>query len=112
MRGSDKGAVSRAYLHSAVAESLRYAVVEIESVFAAKLTHAVMIAALYGNPRADLDQGNDQLHEMYLSALKTLPYFRKVVKKASKSDTESLVEEWRRINSGEKEEEGGDVRDD
>ena len=110
MRGSSAGAVSRAYLHSAVAEALRYAVVETEQMFSAKLAHAVMLAALYGNPRADLDKGNDQVQEMYINAIKAFPYFKQVVSKAAKTDTEALVDEWRRVNSVAGGKEGGNGR--
>jgi len=98
LRGRDTGALSRAYLHSGISESLWYGVVESEKMFDARLMHAVMLASLYGNPSAKLDSGNDQVHEMYVDALEVLPYFRAVTRKASHGSTEELVEEWRRVN--------------
>lgn len=108
------GSLSRAYLHSAITESLWYAVTEAEHMFQAKLSHAVMLASLYGNPLAKLDSGNEQVHEMYVGALGTAPYLAALTKRAAHGDKDALVEEWRRANAelaarkaaGE---EGGDV---
>lgn len=100
MRGSDTGALKRTYLHSAVTEALWYAVAESERLFTAKLSHAVMIAALYGNPTAELSKGNDQIHDMYMRALGTVPYFKLAAGQAARSDTDALVEEWRKENAG------------
>ena len=72
LRGRDTGALSRAYLHSGISESLWYGVVESEKMFDAR--------------------------EMYVDALEVLPYFRAVTRKASHGSTAELVEEWRRVN--------------
>lgn len=98
MRGSCTGALSRTYLHSGITEALWYAVAETERLFEARMSHAVMLAALYGNPRAELDKGNEQIHEMYIGALGTIPYLGDLSRRR-KSDTDELVEEWRRINA-------------
>lgn len=99
MRGSSTGALSRTYLHSGITESLWYAVAETERLAEAKLAHAVMVAALYGNPRADMDKGNEQIHEMYIGALGTVPYIAVATESVHRGDTDELVAEWRRINA-------------
>lgn len=100
LRGRDTGALNRTYLHSGITESLWCAVVESEHLFTAKLMHAVMLASMYGNPESSLSKGNDQVHEMYLSALGSIPYFGTAVSKSKQGATDELVEEWRKVNSG------------
>lgn len=100
MRGSSRGVLERAYLHSGVTEGLWYAVSEAACLFEAKLSHAVMLSSLYGNPSAKLDNGNDQIHEMYVEALNTLPYV-KAATSGSPGARDALVEEWRRVNAEE-----------
>ncbi len=78
-------------------EALWHAVVEAERLFDANLSHAVMLASMYGHPDANLDKGNEQIHEMYLSALGTLPYFKGLSRR--RDDSDELVAEWRRINA-------------
>jgi len=98
MRGPSSGALERTYLHSAITEGLWCAVSEAESLFGARLAHAVMLSSLYGNPRAELDKGNDQIHEMYLAALHTIPYLKAAAAGKPGKDDE-LVAEWRRVNA-------------
>lgn len=100
LRGSQAGALSRAYLHSGIAEGLWYAVAEAERLFKARLAHGVMLASLYGNPRADLDSGNDTVHDMYVHALRAMPYIKVQPRRSAESDA-ALVEEWRRVNAEE-----------
>ena len=100
MRGSSIGALTRSYLHSGITESLWYAVAESERLFTARLLHATMGACLYGNPAADLDKGNESVHRAYLNALGAVPYLSTLVKRARRTDTEELVEEWRKANEG------------
>lgn len=112
MRGSSIGALTRTYLHSGITESLWYSVAEVERLFTARLSHAVMLACLHGNPAADLDKGNEQVHKMYLNALGAVPYFNTVVRRSRRTETEELVEEWRKANEGTvpaNDKEGGDV---
>ena len=98
MRGTSAGALSRTYLHSAITEWLWCLVSESESLFGAKLAHAMMLASLYGNPTAKLDDGNDQIHEMYIDALNTIPYLKAAgLRKSGEND--DLVAEWRRVNA-------------
>lgn len=99
MRGSCTGALSRTYLHSEITEALWYAVVESEQLLAVRLSHAVMLASLYGNPQATLEKGNDQIHEMYMGALGLMPYVGASVRRKKASADDGLVEEWRRVNS-------------
>jgi len=117
LRGSQAGALSRAYLHSGITEGLWYAVAEAEQLFGARLAHGVMLASLYGNPRADLDAGNDTVYDMYVHALHAMPYVKVQPRRSAESDA-ALIEEWRRVNaeeaqrkaaaaSGEDGEEGG-----
>lgn len=100
LRAPSAGALARTYLHSAITEGLLCAVAESENLFMAKLAHALMLSSLYGNSAAKLDEGNDQVHEMYLDALHMIPYLNT---KSGTSDrgTAELVEEWRRINAEE-----------
>ena len=100
LRGDSKGALDRVYLHSGVTASLWSAVVESERLFEARLLHAVMLASLYGNPLAKLDTGNDQVHEMYIGALGSMPYLGVALHGAERSDSTQLVEEWRKLNAG------------
>lgn len=100
LRGPSAGALSRTYLHSVITEGLWCAVVETESLFGAKLAHALMLSSLYGHPRADLDDGNDKIHEMYVEALSTFPYF-KAATRDKPSANEELIKEWRRVNAEE-----------
>ena len=101
MRGSQAGALERTYLHSGITEGLWYAVAEIERLRDAKLSHALMLAALYGNPSAKLDDGNDQVHDMYLDALRTMPYIKAATLRHRKDGDDGLVDEWRRVNEEE-----------
>lgn len=96
MRGSSTGALSRTYLHSVITEWLWHSVAEVESMFTAKLAHACMIAAMYGNPAAKIENGNDQIHDMYLAAVRTFPYM-KAASSGVKGD-DGMIEEWRRVN--------------
>ena len=98
MRGPSAGALTRTYLHSGITEGLWCAVAERESLFGARLAHAVMLSALSSHPRADLGEGNDLIHEMYLNALHTLPYI-KVTRHSKQKETDELVAEWRRVNA-------------
>jgi len=100
LRGSQAGALSRAYLHSGITEGLWYAVAETERLFEAKLAHAVMLSSLYGNPRADLDDGNDQVHDMYVAALHVMPYIKIKPRRSADADA-ALVAEWRKVNAEE-----------
>lgn len=100
MRGASAGALSGTYLHSGITEGLWCAVAETEALFGAKLAHAIMLSSLYGHPSASLDDGNDEVHEMYLAALHTIPYV-KAAGRSRKSDNDELVAEWRRINEEE-----------
>lgn len=100
MRGSFSGALERTYLHSVITEGLWCAVVEAESMFGAKLAHAVMLSSLYGNPSAELDKGNDQIHKMYIEALDTIPYIKAAAARSRGRD-DALVEEWHRVNAEE-----------
>lgn len=100
MRGSFSGALERTYLHSVITEGLWCAVVEAESMCGAKLAHAVMLSSLYGNPSAELDKGNDQIHKMYIEALDTIPYIKAAAARNRGKD-DALVEEWRRVNAEE-----------
>lgn len=79
-------------------EALWHAVAETERLFDANMAHAVMLASMYGHPDANLDKGNEQIHEMYLSALGTMPYFRGLARRRA-DDSAALVEEWRRMNA-------------
>lgn len=106
MRGSSIGALSRRFLHSAITEHLWCSVIEVESMFAANLSHAIMLASMYGNPQASLEKGNDQIHTMYLKALNTLPYM-KATKHTAKAEADALIEEWKRINAAAQPGEGG-----
>ena len=100
MRGPSTGALERTYLHSAITEGLWCAVAEAESMFGAKLAHAVMLSSLYGNPSAELDKGNDQIHKMYIEALDTIPYIKAAAARSRGKD-DALVAEWRRVNAEE-----------
>ena len=100
MRGPSAGALSRSYLHSAITEGLWCSVAEAERLFEAKLAHAVMLSSLYGNPRADLDDGNDTVHEMYMEALNSFPYFKAAMRNKPRANDE-LVAEWRKVNAEE-----------
>jgi len=108
------GALTRTYLHSGISESLWYGVAESERMFCAELSHAVMLASLYGNPAAGLDKGNEQVHEMYVRALESMPYFRVIAKRVEKGANDDLVAEWRKENAAVAQqtgaEEGDDVR--
>ncbi len=101
LRGGATGALAHSFLHSAVTEALWYAVAETERLFAANLSHAVMLASMYGHPDANLDKGNEQIHEMYLSALGTMPYLKNLDRRRS-GDVDELVEEWKRLNAEDK----------
>ena len=98
LRGDASGVLTRRYLHSRITEALWFEVTETSSMFTANLSHAVMLASMYGNPEASLDKGNEQIHEMYVKALKTIPYIR-VGSSVSGGGADALVEEWRRINA-------------
>lgn len=98
MRGSPAGALSRTYLHSAITEGLWYAVAESEFLFGAKMSHALMLASLYGNSSAKLEDGNDQVHEMYVDALNTVPYIKAATAREPGGE-DGLVAEWRRVNA-------------
>lgn len=100
MRGSHAGALSRTYLHSGITEGLWYAVAEAECLFGAKMSHALMLSALYGNPSAKLDDGNDQVHKMYIDALNTIPYIRAATSRKP-GEEDSLIAEWRKVNAEE-----------
>lgn len=84
-----------------ITEALRQAVVERELIFQANLAHAVAIAALYGHPKTDHEGGWDQVQDMYIRALDTLPYIKagKAARAAKKTETDALVDEWRRLNN-------------
>ena len=116
MRGSCTGALSRTYLHSEITEALWYAVAESEQLLAVRLSHAVMLASLYGNPLAKLETGNDQVHGMYMDALGLIPYVGASVRRRKAAADDDMVEEWRRVNAelaaakaGPKGEEAGDA---
>lgn len=98
LRGGATGALGHSFLHSAVTEALWYAVTETERLFDANLSHAVMLASMYGHPDANLDKGNEQIHDMYLSALGTMPYMKDLQSRRA-GDVEALVEEWKRMNA-------------
>lgn len=99
LRGSCTGALGRSFLHSATTRSLWYAVEELEHLYAAKLAHAGMLASLYAHKDSDFEKGGDHVHEAYLDALNTLPYFNLSAAEANKSATDALVEEWRKANA-------------
>jgi len=100
MRGPSTGALSGTYLHSGITEGLWCAVAETERLFGAKLAHAAMLASLCGHSRADLDEGNDLVHEMYVEALHTFPYV-KAASRGKPSANDELVAEWRKVNAEE-----------
>lgn len=100
MRGGVASTLERTYQHSHIADSLVRAVAETETVFPARLAHAQMIAAMYGNSHASLEDGNEQVHKMYVAALNVIPYMHISTDRGGGS-VESLVEEWRRLNEEE-----------
>lgn len=84
-----------------ITEALRQAVVERELIFQANLAHAVAVAALYGHPQMNHEGGWEQVKDMYVQALDTLPYIKagKAARAAKKTETDALVDEWRRLNN-------------
>lgn len=98
MRGGAIGVLGHVYRHSPVTEYLWYAVTEAEYLFNAHLTHAMMLSSLYSHPEAQIQEGNEHTHKLYLKALNSLPYMH-VSDKAASDDTAAMVDEWRRLNN-------------
>ena len=69
MRGHHPGALGRNYLHSGLTETYWYAVKAKENYFIANLAHGMMIASLYGNDRANVEEGSRQVPKNYRAAL-------------------------------------------
>ena len=98
LRGSGTGALNSDHIHSPLTEALWCAVAESERLFSASLLHAVMFAALCSHPKSDFEKAGDGIHNLYLKALETMPYLKKSASKARSSETDALVDEWKRIN--------------
>lgn len=98
MRGGPNGSLSRDYLHSPIARSIWYGVVESEHFLLANLMHGVMISSMYGNPDTSVDSGNENIAKMFRSAMRCVPYVKFSSRKAD-SDTAAMIEEWKRMNT-------------
>lgn len=98
LRGHCTGALNKDHIHSPITEALWCAVTESESLLSASLLHAVMLSALCSHPKSDFDKGADSVHSMYLKALGVMPYLKASTAKVRTSETEALVDEWRRLN--------------
>ena len=98
MRGHHPGALGRNYLHSGLTETYWYAVKENENYFIANLAHGMMIASLYGNDRANVEEGSSQVPKNYRAALETMPYVRRVERRTETDETDALIKEWRELN--------------
>ncbi len=75
-------------------------VVESEHLLNARLSYAIVCAALHSSPHADLEKGASQANESYARALGSLPYLEDNTTARSNNlsrDRQAAIDRWREI---------------